>query len=157
MADVHNPDSRSKNMRAIGSKNTRPELLLRQLLFARGFRFRIHANNLPGKPDIILPKHNLAVFVHGCFWHGHDCYLFKLPQTRTGFWLKKIGENKRRDRDHIDELQQIGWRVLVVWECALKGRKKWDVAKLGDALSTWIRYSNNGRWATEVRHAVIED
>jgi DNA mismatch endonuclease, patch repair protein len=157
MTDVHSPDRRSKNMRAIRGGNTGPEIALRKLLFARGFRFRLHANALPGKPDIILPKHRVAIFVHGCFWHGHECYLFKLPQTRRAFWEKKIQQNQIRDRSNTEALCQAGWRVLVVWECALKGRLKWNMERLGDVIDIWILSGSGYACPTEVRHAIPFD
>ncbi|WP_212786303.1 very short patch repair endonuclease [Ferrigenium kumadai] len=120
MADVHSPAVRSKNMRAIRSKNTKPELLVRKSLHAAGFRYRLHDKRLPGKPDIVLPKYRTVIFVHGCFWHGHDCKFFKLPQTRTKFWQEKIETNQARDREHIAQLIQLGWSVIVVWECEVK-------------------------------------
>jgi DNA mismatch endonuclease, patch repair protein len=108
-------------MRAIKSANTRPEILVRKALHAAGFRFRLHSKNLPGKPDIVLPKYRTVIFVHGCFWHGHDCKYFKAPKTRTEFWLNKIAKNKRRDKINADKLIELGWRVLVVWECDTRG------------------------------------
>lgn len=138
MADVHTPEGRSRNMRAIRGKNTRPEMKCRKLLFSRGFRYRLHVSALPGKPDLILPRHRVAIFVHGCFWHGHDCYLFKVPQTRKDFWEEKIAQNKARDLRDTRALHEGGWRVLTVWECALKGRLSWDPEILGDYLSSWI-------------------
>jgi DNA mismatch endonuclease (patch repair protein) len=138
MADVHSPELRSKNMRAIRHKNTSPELLIRRLLFAKGFRFRLHVSSLPGAPDIVLPKHRVAIFVHGCFWHGHDCYLFKLPKTRTDFWKAKIGGNRERDTRNEAALLDAGWRVLSVWECALKGRLRLTDDDLIDRISEWI-------------------
>jgi len=142
------------NMQAIRSKNTRPEIVLRKLLFSRGFRFRLHVGSLPGRPDIVLPKFRVAIFVQGCFWHGHNCYLFKLPRTRTAFWEKKIGQNRIRDRRDAEALHRAGWRVLSVWECALKGRLKWDVSALGDGIATWIRCGQVGSAPNEVRHAI---
>jgi DNA mismatch endonuclease, patch repair protein len=139
MTDVHTPEGRSKNMRAVRSKNTSPELLIRKLLFARGFRFRLHVGSLPGVPDIVLPKYRTVIFVHGCFWHGHDCYLFKLPQTRTDFWKTKIDANSARDMRNTATLRLAGWRVLSVWECALKGRLRQDKDELGDRLARRIR------------------
>lgn len=152
MTDVHSPESRSKNMRAIRSKNTNPELILRKLLFARGLRFRLHVNALPGKPDIVLPKHRVAILVHGCFWHGHNCYLFKLPAIRREFWQTKISQNQQRDKRDKEALLRDGWRVLCVWECALKGRLKWDVNELGDRLTNWIYSTLEAERNTEVRH-----
>lgn len=139
MTDVHTPERRSKNMQAVRSKNTSPELLIRKLLFARGFRFRLHVGSLPGAPDIVLPKYRTVIFVHGCFWHGHDCYLFKLPQTRTDFWQAKIKANSERDLRNAETLRLAGWRVLSVWECALKGRLRQVKDELGDRLACRIR------------------
>jgi DNA mismatch endonuclease, patch repair protein len=107
-------------MRAIRSKNTRPEIFVRKALHAAGFRYRLHSKNLPGKPDIVLPKYRIVIFVQGCFWHGHDCKYFKVPKTRAEFWGNKITENKSRDKINIDKLTESGWQVLLVWECATK-------------------------------------
>ncbi|MGK0270605.1 MAG: DNA mismatch endonuclease (patch repair protein) [Cocleimonas sp.] len=136
--DVHSKAVRSKNMRAIKSKNTKPELFVRQLLHSLGFRFRLHARKLPGTPDIVLKKYNAVIFVHGCFWHGHDCHLFVLPKTRTEFWSKKINDNKRRDKLACEKLISNGWRVLYIWECALKGRKKLDTPRLLATIEEWL-------------------
>lgn len=125
-------------MRAIHGKNTRPEVDLRKLLFARGFRYRLHSSTLPGRPDIVLPRYRVAIFVHGCFWHGHECYLFKLPQARREFWQNKIAQNRSRDKRDTDLLLQQNWRVLCVWECALRGRCKWSPVELADRISSWI-------------------
>lgn len=107
-------------MRAIRSANTRPELLVRKILHAAGFRFRLHVTGLPGKPDIVLPKHRTVIFVHGCFWHGHSCRYFKLPQTRQDFWLAKITANQTRDRIVSEKLTALGWDVILIWECATR-------------------------------------
>ena len=152
MTDVHSPERRSKNMRAIRSKNTNPELALRKLLFARGLRFRLHVNSLPGKPDIVLPKYRVAILVHGCFWHGHNCYLFKLPVARREFWQAKILQNKQRDKRDNEALLLAGWRVLCVWECALKGRLKWDADELADRIASWIYCVSAADTHTEVQH-----
>ncbi|WLI87847.1 very short patch repair endonuclease [Massilia sp. R2A-15] len=151
MTDVHTPERRSKNMRAVRSKNTSPELLVRKLLFARGLRFRLHVASLPGAPDIVLPKYRTVIFVHGCFWHGHDCYLFKLPQTRTDFWQSKIKANSERDLRNAETLRLAGWRVLTVWECALRGRLRQDKDELGDRLARLVR-SDRESLCTEQRH-----
>jgi DNA mismatch endonuclease (patch repair protein) len=115
-------------MSGIRGKNTKPELVLRSGLHKAGFRFRIHDRRLPGSPDLVLPRHKAVIFVHGCFWHGHECPLFKWPKTRHEFWEAKILGNVARDTLAIRKLHDSGWRVLVVWECALKGS-----AKLGEA------------------------
>jgi DNA mismatch endonuclease, patch repair protein len=124
MADVHTKKQRSFNMSRIRSSNTKPELLVRKFLFAHGYRYRINVKNLPGKPDIVLPKHRTIIFVHGCFWHGHtNCKYFKIPKTRTAWWTNKINTNKANDAKAIKALRKEGWKVLVVWECGLKAAK----------------------------------
>lgn len=110
-------------MRSIRSKDTAPELTVRSALHRNGYRFRLHRTDLPGKPDIVLPKHKAAVFVHGCFWHQHpdpDCRNAQLPRTNTGYWTPKLARNVKRDRDAAERLRTMGWRVLTVWECETK-------------------------------------
>ncbi len=124
MADVHTTKQRSFNMSHIRSSNTKPELMVRHFLFAHGYRYRINVKNLPGKPDIVLPKYNTIIFVHGCFWHGHaNCKYFKIPQTNTAWWTNKINTNKANDAKAVKALRKAGWKVLVVWECGLKAAK----------------------------------
>lgn len=120
MADVHSPEVRSKNMRAIRSADTKPELLVRKALYAAGFRYRLHKSELPGKPDIVLAKYRTVIFIHGCFWHGHDCKYFKIPKTRPDFWLAKIQANQLRDQAAVSQLNQSGWHVIEVWECTTR-------------------------------------
>jgi DNA mismatch endonuclease (patch repair protein) len=119
--DVLTPAQRSFNMSRIRGQDTKPELAIRRGLHMRGLRFRLHVTALPGRPDLIFPKYGAAVFIHGCFWHGHDCARFKLPATRRAFWSSKIAGNRERDRQAILALQAEGWRVLTVWECSLRG------------------------------------
>lgn len=120
MADIVSREKRSQMMAGIRGKDTKPELLIRRALHARGYRFRLHRKDLPGNPDIVLPKHRVAIFVHGCFWHGHDCHLFKWPKTREEFWREKIGRNRERDRLAVEALHDQGWRVVTLWECQLR-------------------------------------
>ncbi len=125
MADVHTKDIRSYNMSCIKNKNTKPEMIVRQYLFKKGFRFRINEKRLPGVPDIVLPRYRTIIFVHGCFWHGYsNCRYFTLPKTRTEWWRNKINTNKKRDLDVSLELQQAGWLVLTIWECQLKSANR---------------------------------
>lgn len=124
MADVHDKATRSYNMSRIRGKDTKPELLVRKFLFSKGFRYRLHDKKLPGKPDIILPKYKTVIFVHGCFWHGHEgCKYFVVPKTRTDWWLEKIEGNKNRDKANIESLKNLGWNVLVIYGCELKKEK----------------------------------
>ena len=143
MADVHSKVVRSKNMRSIRAVDTKPELLLRKALHNAGFRYRLHKKELPGKPDIVLTKHRTVIFVHGCFWHKHDCHLFKLPKTRSEWWLNKLTANRYRDLMVEDKLRENGWRVIVVWECALKGKLSVELPKLLTKISNWIERGNS--------------
>ena len=138
MTDVHDKATRSKNMRAIGTRDTAIEKRLAGLLTQAGFEYRVQDAALAGRPDFVIDSYQCIIFTHGCSWHHHDCYLFKVPATRTEFWLDKIGKNVIRDaRDRAALLAQ-GWRVLVVWECALRGRLKLDDAALIERLEEWI-------------------
>jgi DNA mismatch endonuclease (patch repair protein) len=125
MADVHEPEIRSYNMSRIKGKNTKPEIIVRKYLHAQGYRFRLHGKykgkTLPGKPDIVLAKYKTVIFIHGCFWHAHEgCKYFKFPETRTEWWTEKLLGNRKRDQKHQKELEEMGWRVLVVWECEVR-------------------------------------
>lgn len=112
-------------MSRIKGKDTKPEILVRKFLFNNGFRYKLHDKGLPGKPDLVLPKYRTVVFIHGCYWHGHEgCKYFVVPKTRTGWWLTKIRSNQSRDNDHTSALLNLGWRVIVVWECELKTKKR---------------------------------
>jgi DNA mismatch endonuclease (patch repair protein) len=121
MADVHSTAIRSYNMSRIKSKNTRPELLVRKFLFSKGYRYRLHDKKLVGKPDIVLPKYKTVIFIHGCFWHGHEgCKYYVVPKTRTEWWLNKIQSNKKNDDGSERLLKAGGWNIITVWECELK-------------------------------------
>lgn len=145
MADVHDVEARHRNMSAIRGRNTKPEIIIRKLCHAQGFRFRLHRKDLPGKPDLVLPKYRAVIFVNGCFWHGHDCHLFRLPATNTGFWSEKIAGNQSRDQYQTAQLGDLGWRVLVIWECALKGRAKLEQGRMAIQLREWITGGNSFR------------
>ena len=121
MVDVVSPEVRSRMMSGIRGKNTKPEVLVRRILFAAGYRFRLHRRDLPGSPDIVMPGRKVAIFVHGCFWHLHEgCRFMKLPGTRTEFWKTKLQGNNERDLQAVTKLNSMGWRVLWVWECATR-------------------------------------
>lgn len=142
MPDIVDSATRSRMMSGIRSKHTKPELLVRSLLHRQGFRFRLHAKDLPGKPDIVLPRYRAVVLVNGCFWHGHDCALFKWPGTRVDWWRNKIERNRHNDSRSQEALHAAGWRVAVVWECALKGREHIPNETVGDRLTAWLRSSD---------------
>lgn len=121
MTDVHDKETRSYNMSRIKGRNTKPEMLVRKFLFSNGFRYRLYDKKLPGKPDIVLPKYKTVIFINGCFWHGHEgCKFFVTPKTRTEWWLEKINGNIENDTVKIQKLKELGWRVIVIWECELK-------------------------------------
>lgn len=138
MADVHDKATRSKNMRAIATRDTAIEKRLASLLERLGLTFRVQDAALPGRPDFVLDEYRAVIFTHGCFWHHHECYLFKVPATRTEFWLEKIGKNVVRDNRDSALLREQGWRVLIVWECALRGRLKLTDDALGERVEEWI-------------------
>lgn len=129
--DVFTPEQRSAIMRRVKGRDTAPELKVRRVLWRMGARYRLHRKDLPGKPDIVLAGRKLAIFVHGCFWHGHDCARgARVPKANRDYWLGKVARNRARDADARAKLDAMGWRVLVVWECALK-----DEAGLEERLS----------------------
>lgn len=138
MADIVDKATRSRMMSGIRGKNTRPELFIRKALHKKGFRYKLHDKRLPGKPDLVFPKYRAVILVHGCFWHGHDCSLFKWPSTREEFWQAKIIRNREKDQEVLAELESSGWRVLVLWECAIKGREKLAETELLDSLGRWL-------------------
>lgn len=137
--DILTPEQRRLVMSRIRGKDTRPEMLVRRGLHGRGLRYRLHRKGIPGKPDMVFPRHRAVVFVHGCFWHGHGCSLFKWPKTRAAFWKSKIDRNMERDREALAALDADGWRVLVVWECALKGKKRREFPDVLSDAEAFIR------------------
>ena len=125
-------------MSGIRGRDTKPELLLRKGLHAMGFRYKLHDKSLPGKPDLVFPRYRAVIFVNGCFWHGHDCHLFKWPKSRKDFWREKIKSNIDRDRLVTSQLKEQGWRVLRVWECALKGRTRIGLDEVLEDSALWL-------------------
>jgi DNA mismatch endonuclease (patch repair protein) len=140
MTDIVDKVTRSKMMSGIRGKNTKPEILIRKGLHALGFRYRLHSPKLPGKPDIVLPKYRAIILINGCFWHAHNCHLFKWPSTRKKFWEAKILSNKMRDQENLKQYYDSGWKTLVIWECALKGKAKLPVKSVFDLIVHWIVY-----------------
>lgn len=125
MADIFTKSTRSYVMSRIHSKNTKPELLVRRFLFSNGFRYRLHRKDLPGNPDLVLPKYKTAIFINGCFWHGHSCKIGsgkRKPKSNRGYWLSKLERNKRRDRKNRRTLSSMGWKTIVLWECEVLKR-----------------------------------
>jgi DNA mismatch endonuclease (patch repair protein) len=143
MADVVDAATRSRMMAGIKGRDTKPEWTIRRGLHRRGFRYRLHARELPGRPDMVFAKHHAVVFIHGCFWHGHGCALFKWPKTREDFWRTKIGGNTERDARAIEALTRQGWRVAIVWECALRGAGR-DPGDVVDRLAAWLESDSQG-------------
>lgn len=139
MVDVVTAEVRSRMMSGIRGTNTKPEILLRKGLHALGFRFRLHDRSLPGKPDIVLPRYKAVIFAHGCFWHGHDCHLFKWPSTRPEFWQAKIARNRAVDERTEVALSEAGWRQAIVWECALKGKTRLPLEEVLLACAEWLK------------------
>lgn len=139
MADVVPPAVRSRMMAGIRSKDTSPEIIIRRGLHALGFRYRLHVRDLPGKPDLVFPGRRAVLFAHGCFWHGHDCHLFVWPKSRALWWKEKIERNRTVDARNMESLARMGWRVGVIWECALKGRTRRPLDALIESCASWLR------------------
>jgi DNA mismatch endonuclease, patch repair protein len=139
MPDIVSAEVRSRMMAGIRGKDTTPELVLRRGLHALGFRYRLHVSDLPGKPDIVFPGLKAVVFVHGCFWHGHDCHLFRWPSSREEFWVEKINRNRVVDARNDNALASAGWRQGIVWECALKGRTRQPTGEVIETCAKWLR------------------
>ncbi|WP_082809902.1 very short patch repair endonuclease [Labrenzia sp. CP4] len=148
MADIVDKATRSRMMSGIKGKNTKPELTIRHFLHKAGYRYRLHVKELPGKPDLVFPKHKAVLFINGCFWHGHNCHLFKIPSTRKDFWQEKILRNASRDREVFQKLKDLDWRVGVIWECSLKGRDRLKLADILTKISLWL---NSDDYFLEVR------
>lgn len=130
-------------MSRIKAKDTKPELLVRKYLFSKGFRYRVNVKDLPGKPDIVLPKYKTVIFIHGCFWHGHEgCRYFVIPKTRTAWWTEKIRKNRERDQQEHEALRKAGWNIMTVWECQLKPRQQQETLESIVLLlqKTWLNF-----------------
>ena len=153
MTDIVKPSVRSRMMAGIRGINTRPEIAVRHGLHRRGFRYSLHPASLPGKPDIVLTRWRAVVLVNGCFWHGHDCHLFRWPGSRKAFWKQKIEGNRTRDTVVKHALAIGGWRVLVIWECALKGRGKLPLDDVLSEAAAWIRKGKRLRQIRGSSHA----
>jgi DNA mismatch endonuclease (patch repair protein) len=143
MSDVHSRAVRSKNMAAIKGRNTRPEMLVRRALHKAGFRYRLHVANLPGKPDLVFPCYKAVIFVQGCFWHQHQCAMFHWPKSRTDWWRQKIIANRKHDEIVQDKLRELGWRVMLVWECALKGKNKLTPEQITQHVTSWLSHGSS--------------
>ncbi len=139
MPDIVDRETRSRMMSGIRSTDTKPERIIRRALHQLGLRYRLHSKSAPGKPDMLFKSHNAVVFVHGCFWHGHDCPYFRMPGTRTDFWKSKIAANRERDARVTRDLTVAGWRQLIIWECAIRGKKPEDVKRVVSRAERWIR------------------
>lgn len=137
MTDLVSKEVRSRMMAGIRAKDTKPEIIVRKAIHARGLRFRLHRKDLHGKPDIVLPRFKAVIFIHGCFWHGHECQLFHWPASNPEFWKNKITGNRRRDIETAEKLIGDGWRVARVWECAVRGRNK-DAGEVARKLDVWL-------------------
>jgi len=139
MSDIVSSEVRSRMMAGIKGKDTKPEIFLRKSLHKLGFRYRLHDRRLPGKPDMVFPRYRAVIFAHGCFWHGHSCHLFKMPSTREDFWKEKINRNRELDSQHIERLREMGWRIGIVWECAIKGKYRLDSEEVIGIFAQWLQ------------------
>jgi DNA mismatch endonuclease (patch repair protein) len=138
MVDVLTADQRRLNMSRIRNADTGPELLIRRGLHIRRYRFRLHRKDLPGCPDITLPKYRSVILINGCFWHGHECPMFKIPETRKEFWIAKICKNRKRDAFVLSALAAMGWRTFVLWECSVKGPGRKPLDAIMNEIEAWL-------------------
>ena len=143
--DVFTKKKRSEVMSQIRHKDTKPEFFVRSALHRLGYRFRLHARKLPGKPDLVFPKYKALIFVHGCFWHGHECHLFKWPKSRKKFWRTKILKNRENDKRAYNALEKSDWRIAIIWECAIKGKNKLTPESLINDVSSWLKSDRRSR------------
>ena len=130
MTDIFSKEKRSELMQKVRRKNTPQEILVRKFLFSENFRFRNNVKKLPGSPDIVLPKYKVAIFIHGCFWHGHSCKAGNLPKSNIDFWIQKIDSNKKRDKRNKYHLKKLGWHIIIIWECNLKQKNNMEKSLL---------------------------
>ena len=151
MTDIVDEKTRSRIMSKIGPANTKPEMVVRGLLFAEGFRYQLHRKDLPGKPDLVLPRYRVALMVNGCFWHGHNCQLFRWPINNQEFWRKKISATVARDQRNIRALKALGWHVLTIWECATRHRTETQLQRLSAQMAEWIRRDAKRIRAKEIK------
>jgi DNA mismatch endonuclease (patch repair protein) len=139
MIDKVSPEVRSRIMASIKGKDTKPEMAIRKNLHSLGFRYRLHVKELPGRPDIVLPKYNAIILVNGCFWHGHGCHFSRRKSIRSEYWLKKIPKNMERDERNKKQLRELGWRIATVWECAIFGKTKIPLRVIGYLIYNWLK------------------
>ena len=143
MPDIVSKEKRSEMMAGIKGQNTKPEILIRKLIHSLGFRYRLHYKKLPGKPDIVLPKYKAAILINGCFWHWHNCSFFKMPSSNQDFWRNKIESNRNRDQIQIANLTSLGYKVLIIWECSLRGKNKLLLSDIGRKIENWLINDKN--------------
>ncbi len=143
MTDVVDKATRSRMMSGIKGKDTQLELIIRKELHKLGYRYKLHQKRMTGKPDLVFPKYNAILFINGCFWHGHDCHLFKYPATQKEFWNEKLNKTKETDAQNISLLMKDGWRVLKIWECSLKGIEKIGLEEVISHTTAWLVSDNN--------------
>lgn len=136
--DTVDRQTRSRIMASVGQKDTGAEMILRRAVHERGYRYRLHVRGLPGSPDLVFPRFRAAVFVHGCYWHAHGCYRSTVPKSRKAFWIEKFDANRRRDAKKVAAIRKDGWRVLTVWECALKGKTALPLPDVVDRIAAWL-------------------
>ena len=151
MTDIVDSATRSRIMAGIRGKDTKPEIEIRKKLFVLGYRYRLHDSKLPGKPDLILPKYNTVIFINGCFWHAHDCALFKWPSSRKKFWKTKLTRNREKDCENIESLKKLGWRILIVWECSFRGAGKNREKEICAIIQKTVKWLNSGSRYREIK------